>query len=377
MKNIVPILLFVCLSTLTKAQNSFVQLKHNDKVTFIKLDSLQQKHTTVIEYDKFLILCELPLITKSGIKNLEHETENGKALLNYLQKEYHKPIKYILSSHWHKHSLSGIIPFLENGTKIITTSYNWEKALKNKVLLTEDSRKYNSKIVKINKDSLLLEDSEYPILLTVMDTTYHNKPTDDYIFPYFVKDKELFVSCMGAIKDIDYNKVKVFTYSSRLTDIIKLVEEKKLQVEQIIRLSFSKRCLPLGCSFVFPYKEIKQMVAKGESMEETIKRMESIRLNTLKLKQDSILLDAIAKQMPSSIFKVLAYNYLEKKEYEEAIIYAKLLNLYYPGIASYINTLGECYYRKGDFETARHYHFVVRKKTEKYGWEEWEKISKK
>lgn len=377
MKNLILLLICIFSQNVISAQDNFILTKHNKNISFIRIDSLQQSHTTVVEYKDFLVLCELPLQSQSGKKDSNIENQNGERLQDYLKQEYGKPIKYIISSHWHKHSLSGLIPFLRKGAKIISTSYNWDKAMQKGILSKVDSSQYDSQIIKVNTDSLILKDTGYPIKLVIMDSTYQNKPTDNYMMPYFVKDKTLFVSCMGAIKDINYDKVKVFTYSSRLLDIARLIEEKKLSVTHIIRLAFSKQCLPQGCPYVFSYKSILQMLKQGESADETIQRMEHIDLETLKLKQDSILQNAISKQMPSYVFRNTAYNCLKKKEYEKAIIYAKLLNLYYPGIASYINTLGECYYQKGDIETAKFYHLAVRKLTKKYGMEAWKKNMKK
>ncbi len=376
MKKTKVFFLMLLMANLVYSQNKFVKIRHNNHIDFIKLDSTQRSHTTVVEYNNFLILCELPLRQSSVKDGLEQEIQNAKELLEFLKETYNKPVNYIISSHWHGHSLSGIQPFLQKGAKIITTNHNWNKAVEKGVLPVEDKNKYNSQIITIDKDSLILSETSYPIRLAVMDTTYDMKPTDDYMMPYFIKDSILFISCMGAIKDIDYKKVTVFTYSSRLTDIARLVKEKQLPVREVIRLSYSSSCQPAGCAYAFPYSSIEWMLENGESPDETIESMSKMDEQVLIKSQDSILQAAIARQMHSNLFRLVSEKCLENKQYDKAIIFAKLLNLYYPGAAYYLNTLGKCYYLKGDIATAKYYHLIIRKKTDKYGMEEWQRLKK-
>lgn len=357
------------------AQENIIKQDYKNNISFVRLDSTYKSQSTIVEYDNFLVLLELPAIEKSSQreKGLETESKKGQVLIDYLKKQYNKPIKYIFSSHWHYHSLSGILPFLQAGSKIVTTSKNWEISVKKGILEPNDLKKYSSNIITIDKDTTFLADTKYLIDVVYLnngDVYYH--PTDDYLLFYLKKDKIIHASCLAWIKDLDYNTVKTYTYNSRLDGFFRVLEDKKLKPKSIIRLEHNTLGNPKEVRYVYSAKEIKDIMSNAVSTEEEIEHYINLDEKILETSMDSLINEAIAKQLHPNLLRIAALENLKSKNYSRATKLALFLNLYYPGITKYIDILGECYFAAGDYEKALYYDNHLSKFSDKYGIKKWQ-----
>jgi tetratricopeptide (TPR) repeat protein len=371
MKFTIAISMTFLLASSVLAQGNVIEKNYKKNISFIRLDSTYKAQSTVIEYDNFLVLLELPAIEKSLYRKngLDKETEQGQILLDYLKAKFDKPVKYVFSSHSHLHTLSGILPFLQTDSKIVTTTHNWETCVRNRILSSEQIGEYLSNIITVDKDTTFFKNSDYPIELVYLDSSdVYYTPTDDYLMFYLKKDKILHASCTAWIKDIDYKKLKNYTYNSRLDGLFRAIKAKDLNPKTIIRLEHNTLNNPNNVEYAFSVKEIKQTMSKAITTEELKEHLSKIVLTE---SYDSLINYAITIQLHPNLIRITALQNLEEKRYAVAIKLATFLNLYFPGSPRYIDVLGECYFASGDYEKALYYDNHLHNFSENYGIDNW------
>jgi hypothetical protein len=341
---------------------SFIKTNYTKEISFIKMDTIHNSQSTIIEYSDFLVVIELPFIDEGANKasNLTQDIPKAEAYLNYLKTEYKKPVKYVLSSHWHLHSLSGITPFFKEGAVLIAAKSNWEYSVKNGLLGTEDAQALTSKVVQVTNDTMLLAKSKFPIQVLFLDKTYTHKPTKDYLFFYFPKNKTIHASCMCALNTIDFKARPEFIYNDRVTDLEKAIQTRSLAVENLIKLSAEydkeKKAFKLPVFTNAYFSEFKQ---HGKPMESLVKTYSNYELSFLKNNTDSILHNLLINKVSPQILNSAVYDCMKQKEFLKAVKWAQILNLYQPGEPNFIDTLGEAYYFSGDLDMAKYYNNLL------------------
>lgn len=382
-KIITLILLLLCGSWIFgQSQSSFVVQKWDigspdiESISFVRFDSTRVSQSTVLEYTDFVVLLDLPAIRASQRKeeNFEKEAEYGRKFLSFIEEYYNKSIKFVLVSHWHAHSISGIVPFLEKGVNFYITPYNWHEALRDGVLpIDYPKADYEGHIRFIDKDTVLLSESNFPIEVLYMDSIqYSRKPTKDYLVYYLPSISTLHASCKVSIKEIDYSKHATVEYSDRLLDIQKIIREKHLTVDNVIRLYFSK-----SPDFVIPYRQIEEIIRNGKSWDEMIEYLVNMDLSWMQQNQDSLLCYAIETELHPNLLRLAVYECIKQEQFDKAVTMAQILCNYKPNNAFYINALGESYYNKGDYEVAMYYDELLKAMSSEYGFEQWKKNSTK
>ncbi len=351
---------FITFSTelVAQSKNRFNRIPFSKEISFVRFDSTQAAQSTIIEYPKFLVVIELPMIEEGGGRstNLEEDIPKAENYLAYLEAEYKKPIKYVLSSHWHLHSLSGITPFFNKGAKLVTARSNWKYSLDNGLLKVENGNTFAKQIVMITKDTTLFSNTKNPIDVLFLDKSYTFKPTKDYLFFYLPNSKTMHASCMCALSTIDFKQRPSFVYNDRVSDLEKAITSRKLQVDQLIKLSAeydkeTKTYKPVTFNNAY-YSEFKQ---RGTPMHEVIKTYSSCSLQKLAGQRDSILNHLVEKKIAPSIINAAVYDCMRAKQFQNAVEWARLLNLYQAGDNNYIDTLGEACFRAGNNAMASYY----------------------
>ena len=337
--------------------NQFILKRYSPELSFAVMDSIHGAQTMIIEYPQFLVLVEMPLIDEGGGKarDLKEDTLRAKVFGDWLHGQYSdKQIKYILSSHWHLHSLSGVTPFARNGTKIITTKLNWSYALDNGLISGDDVNAVKPNIVEIAHDTTILSDTEFPIRILYLDSTYSNKPTKDYLFFYLEKQRYLHASCMAAVSSVDLPKTGSYVYHERLVDLNRLIEEKRIRVDKLIRLgreSFKNGQFVPG---VYDYAAVEQYIKNGKSPQESMRPFIALSADQIQAQRDSILTELIRQNIPHFAINKAVYECIKNGEFAKALLFAQILALHSPGILDFIDTLGEAYFLNGNTVVADH-----------------------
>lgn len=333
-------------------------------ISFIQLDSATGVRSTVVEYPKFLVVIELPMHQDGANRatNLVEDIPKAQRYLDYLQAEYKKPVKYVLSTHWHLHSLSGITPFFEHGATLVAARSNWDYSLQNGLMDPAKAKKYQKFISLVDRDTVMLSKTANPIQVWFLNEEYTFKPTKDYLFFYFPKDKSLYASCMCAMNQVDFEERPTFLYNDRVSDLDKAILERKAPVESLLKLSAeydaasnSYRTPAFNQSY---FEEFKQ---HGTPMHVAVKTYSDVSLPILTHRRDSLLAHLVEKSVSPQLINSAVYDCLKQKKYENAVAWSQVLNLYQPGQPSYMDTLGEAYYQAGSIELAKYYSGLLKK----------------
>lgn len=303
---------FVFLASSAQTTNSFIVNKHAGNISFTRMDSAHTSQTTVIEYPDFLVLIELPFVDMGGDKStdLYEDVATADRFILFLKKEFkNKPVKYVLSTHWHLHSLSAITPFFKQGAKLITASSNWQYSLRNGFLGSADPKTFAKSVLKVTRDTTLLSKTKFPIDVIFLDSTYSHKPTKDYLFFYFPTTKMMHASCMCALTDVDFEKRKGFTYSDRITDLSRAIASRKLPVESIIKLGRFDQSPGQYLEPVFSRTYLEEFMENGKPMHVAVAQYTNLTFHSLLQQKDSILQDAITKKVSPQILNQAVYDF--------------------------------------------------------------------
>jgi hypothetical protein len=345
-------------SLYAQSDKEFSKTIFSKEISFVRTDTTHGSQSTVIEYPKFLVVIELPMIDEGGGRstNLVQDIPKAERFLEYLRREYKdKPIKYVLSSHWHLHSLSGITPFFNQGATLVAAKTNWEYSVKNGLFGNTDTKKLEKQIMQISRDTTILNNTNFPISILFLDETYINKPTKDYLFFYMPKSKSIHASCMCAMNEIDFKQKPQFIYSDRVTDLEKAIKARNLEVENLFKLTaeFDKdaKYYKIPAFDKSYFEEFKQ---RGTPMADIVNAYTNYELNFLQSSKDSILHALVTQKISSIVINATVYACMNKKEFLKAVQWAQILNLYHIGEVNFMDTMGEAYYNAGDLVMAQH-----------------------
>jgi hypothetical protein len=86
-----------------------------------------------------------------------------------------------------------------------------------------------------------------------------------------------------------------------------------------------------------------------------VKNYSKCSLEILTLQRDSILHHLVDKKVSPGIINSAVYDCIREKQFQNAIQWAQILNVYATGENSFIDTLGEAYFRAGDTLVAKYY----------------------
>jgi hypothetical protein len=361
---------FLLLSFVTSAQTPFrfQRIAYGPEISFVQLDSAKGVRSTIIEYPKFLVVIELPMIDEGGGRatQLTEDVAKARRYLQYLTTEYKKPVKYILSTHWHLHSLSGITPFFEQGAQLVVAQSNWQYSLQEGLLPAPEAVRYQKQVISVTRDTVLLAKSTNPIDVWLLDESYRFKPTRDYLFFYLPRSKSLYASCMCAMNTLDFSQQPQFTYNSRVSDLDRAIRERKAPVEQLIKLTAEYD--PKAGTYrdpVFSQTYFSEFKQRGTPMHEVVATYASTSLDILTHQRDSLQEALIRRPVSAAVINQVVYECLRQHAYLQAVAWALVLNQCYPGDLNYIDTLGEAYFQAGNARMAEHYGLLLNQKDSK------------
>ncbi|MFN5171197.1 MAG: hypothetical protein ACK5DD_16395 [Cyclobacteriaceae bacterium] len=352
------LLLLLPLCSLAQPRFSFQRTSLSPEISFVQLDSAKGVRSTVVEYPKFLVVIELPMIDAGANRadNLTEDIPKAQEYLRFLQAEYKKPVKYVLSTHWHLHSLSGITPFFEQGAQLVVAQSNWEYSLQHGLLSPEQAAKYRAQVIPVTRDTLLLARSANPVQVWWLNEQYTFKPTKDYLFFYFPKSKSLHASCMCAMSHIDFAQRPQFVYNDRVSDLDRAIRVRQVPVDNFIKLTAEFNADSRTYREpVLSRAYFSEFIKRGMPMHVAVKKYTEVPLTKLILHRDSVLNELLRQQVSPALINAAVYECLKAEQWEQAVAWAEVLALYQPGEPNYIDTLGEAHFQAGHAALAEHY----------------------
>jgi hypothetical protein len=319
----------------------------DDGLHHLYYDSSTAK-STIVEFEKFLVLLEVPVKNEGGgATNLKDHVYAGQKVLNILAKEFpKKPLKYILHTHWHPHSLSSIKPFITNGVTIITTQSNWKKIRTFTDTLTLDKYKKNVQIV--DKDSIVIKDKKNKIVAhRFLQKDFPNTPTPEYLYFYLPKYSALHTGCMYNRWTGDPVEGREIL-TGREEDIQKFLVAKNLKPQCFLRGSGDK----LEDKGMIAFEKFDNVIHNGISAGEINKKYVYVPEPILRHKKDSLIQVIRSNKIPKSFYNSAAYSALRGKSFDVALHYAQIHLALDPEDPNGWDTLGEVYYFMDQVELA-------------------------
>ena len=238
-KTFLFVLLFLPFIIMAQTKNNFNKIqKIQDGIYFMYYDTSTIKHeitkSTIIEFKDFIALIDMPIVQEGGgAKNLKDHYVEGNQIIETLKNYFpKKPLKYILSSHWHPHSISSVLPFVTNKTTIVTTKSNFKK-----IQEFVDSTTYNNYknyFLFVENDSFNIEDKTNKIVIyRITQEDYPSVPTKDFLYFYFPKYNIFNSACMYFRLDTKIKNQELIY--DRLFDLNKFLSMKNIQPNYFTR----------------------------------------------------------------------------------------------------------------------------------------------
>lgn len=316
---------------------------------FMYFDSSAAK-STIVEFEDFLVLIEAPIKNEGGgARNLKDHTEGGKKILRTLSHHFPtKPLKYLMHSHWHPHSISSVNPFLRSNVKIVTTDSNFSviKAFVD----TTSIPNYKDNIVFVS-DSLEVSDGKTKLTAYhLKQSDYPNIPTKDYLYFYLHSHNIIHCACMYTKWEGEPVEGKEIL-SGRQEDLYKFLQSKNLKPEFLIRYNKETK----QENDMQPHSGLENVINNGIRSVDITKRLLEITQSKLDDSLDAVTADIISRNIPASIINTTVYTLLRRKELKKANSFAKIQAMMNPSDPNSWDTLGETFYFLGDITMAEHY----------------------
>lgn len=322
--------------------------KAGDGLWFMYYDSSKSK-STIVEFDDFVAMIEVPVKDEGGnARVLEEHAAGGEKALRSLREAFPgKPLKYVIHSHWHPHSISSVRPFLEAGVTLVSTRKNFGRL--RSFVDSATVVRHAGRITFVDGDSLVVEAPGNRIVVhRFTKEEFPNAPSEDYLYCYLPKYNFLHCACM-------YNKwtgEKVEgkeLLTGREEDLHRFLTTRNLKPEFLIRLNREKT----ESNDMQPYEGLSDVVANGISAAKLSARFLALDGGTLRTSRDSIARAVIEGGIPASVINSAVYAAVASNDHGKAIQLAHLQALVRPSDPNAWDTLGEAYYAAGDTLMAR------------------------
>ena len=337
-------------------------LMHHDTSAIKKYPS----KSAIIEFKDFIVLLEMPLAYSNS--NISDHKEGGELILKRLKTYFpKKPLRYIVSSHWHPHSISSITPFLNNGIKIISTKANFE-ILKPIIDSTVLQKNINN-IILLEQDSMVISDKTNSLILyKILKKDYSYLPTEEFIYVYNPKHKILQTSCM-------YQRLGNFKIrgkemiSGRTENLYSFIQLKHLSVNKMLCTEnfFDDE------NNMISIDSLELLMQNGIGMIYLENQLCALSVETLVQKRDSLIKAFVISPISFSVLNKSVYSLLRQKQYTKALALAQIQALLNPSDPNTWDTLGEVYYFMGENAVALRYEKQCLKMDANYsgGMKEW------
>jgi tetratricopeptide (TPR) repeat protein len=286
-----------------------------------------------------------------GATDLKDHVFGGKKALDAIRTYFpNKPLKYLLHSHWHPHSISSVRPFLENGVTLISTRTNFSKM--SVFIDSATIARYQKQITFVDNDSLVIKDKFNSIVAyKFLKHEYKSTPAEEYLYFYFPKYYALHSGCMynkWTGPPVDGREM----YTEREQDLNKFITKKKIRVDKLVRISGDRQ----APSAMMDAKDFKSIAESGITANEINEKYFALPTLTLILKQDSVAENVIKSNIPLSLINGNVYTCLREKDFERALAFAKLQVMITPTDPNAWDTLGEVNFIIGRKDLAINYY---------------------
>ena len=330
--------------------------KVDDGLYFMDFEGSNAK-STIVEFADFVAVIEVPVKDEGGgARKLEEHAEGGERVLRSLARQFpDKPLEYVLSSHWHPHSLSSLAPFLAHGVTVVTTKANFDKL--GEMLGSSPPAAAPKGVWFVTGDSFEIKDAANRIVAhRFAKKDYTATPTEDYLYFELPKYDAMHCGCMyskwdgGPVMGRD-------VVTSREEDLYRFMETRGIRHSRLIRLNRETDALDER----LPFSRLESVVRTGLPSREITAKYRPLTIDALRTDRALIAARAVKDNIPPGTFNTLAYECLRKQDLSRALEFAMLQTLVAPASGNAWDTLGEMYYAAGEVDVARAFERASRK----------------
>jgi tetratricopeptide (TPR) repeat protein len=325
MRQIITFLILVSLTKSSFGQNLISDFQNIDKSVYLFWYDKYANKSVVGEFKDFIVLIEFP----------ESDTLSYQ-VIDFLRLKFpKKPIKYVLHSHHHSHSISSFDPFIKKTkANIVSTKYNYDFIKE----ITSDTVELKKRFIEY--DSIyMIQDNFNSLELHALFQNKYTVPTKEYNIFYFSRQQVLVQGCIFN-KPLTYFEV----INQRKKALREIIKDKKINAKFLIPTNTSK-----ANEFVdiIPIELFEQSFSKGIDAEKFCDDWQKFSVEYLLAKSDSI--GTEIKKIPRSFDYLVLSNYLIqlKKDFLRAIVLLKPLIKVYPNEAMLYERMGFCYENLG------------------------------
>jgi tetratricopeptide (TPR) repeat protein len=322
--------IILLLSLIIVFQNAIAQSKVSDvklvapNIYGFWLDQYENK-AVVAEFEKFIVLVEFP----------QNDSVASDIIAKTAVMFPKKPIKFVLHSHHHGHSISSFDPFLKlTNASLLTTKFNANE-IKNK---TKDTLALKNRTILYDSIYRIKDKKNEMICYEILQSKYL-VPTKEYNIFYFPKQQLVVSGCLFN-KPLAYYEV----VNARKPALKKFISDNKLSVKVFIPTNTSKAN---GFTDICTIEQLDEALIKGIQPYQFCDNFQTKSIEYLESKSDS--LETEFRKIPRSFDYLVCGNTLRsiRKDYNRAIIVFKILNKIYPlEIDAYLS-IAESYESKG------------------------------
>ncbi len=319
-----------------------------DGLYFMYYDSSQSK-STIVEFDDFVVLIEVPVKDQGGSATvLEEHADGGEKVLRTLKEHFPtKPLRYVIHSHWHPHSISSVLPFITNGVTLVSTRKNFERL--KEFVSPDDVARYGQYIAFVDGDSLVIGDPGNRIVVhRFTQEEYPNTPSADYLYCYLPKYNYLHCACMynkWTGEPVDGKEL----LTGREEDLNRFLAVRNIRPEYLIRLNKEKT----ETNDMQPYDGLRDVMENGISATALSDGYLALDESTLRVSRDSLVRTVVRDHIPVSVINRAVYSAIGRNAYSKAAQLAHLQAAANPSDPNVWDTLGEVHYFIGDTLMAR------------------------
>jgi hypothetical protein len=256
-----------------------------DRTQIVWYDRYSNK-SVIAEFADFLAVIEFP-----QVDSLSNE------LITRLGKEFpKKPIRYVLHSHHHSHSISAFDPFLQRTkARLVTTRYNLEQVKG----LTKDTARLMREAI-VYQGSYTIKDRTNELRLMEMRQSEYNVPTPEYNVFLFPKQSSMVTGCL-------YNKPEAYheVVNDRKKALDLFLKDKRIAPSSLIPTNTSRSN---GFMDICSRATFDSTLAMGIDPVRFMESMHSRKVEYLLASKDS--LKAEFSKIPRSYDYIVCANYL-------------------------------------------------------------------
>lgn len=305
--------------------------------------------STIVEFADYIAMIELPITNDGNATKLIDHTEGAEAAIKALVQRFpSKPLRYVISTHWHPHSIGSVIPFITRGITVVTTRKNFEKLSQ-----FVDTVRYAASMKNIHfvgEEGFTIEDRANSVAMyNLKRADYPAIPTEDFLFVYLPRYDCLHSSCMFQRFGSKVKGKELLT--ARTENVAKFLSSKKLQPKYILT---TDRFQEEG-SGAISGDTMRMMIASGIGMSEVLGDVLALTEDAMNSRTDSVLTYLIDSHIPATVMNSAVYDRLRAGDLGKALALARLQAMLSPSDANAWDTYAEAHYFLGNITLAKRY----------------------